>query len=123
MCDSTDLRELVVDGVVYATRLTRKYRNRKPVVLRNPRRILAYIPGLITEMHVIPGAAVEPGEALLVLEAMKMQNAITTSIAGSVKTVHVEIGQQVAKGDLLVELAEERTGSSSTSVESPPSAK
>jgi biotin carboxyl carrier protein len=106
MSDSSDLQDLVVDGVAYSTRLTRKYRERKPVVLRNPRRILAYIPGLITEVHVVPGAAVDRGEAILVLEAMKMHNAITSTIAGTVKAVHVRIGQRVAKGDLLVELSE-----------------
>jgi len=118
MTSSDDLGELLVDGVSYTTRLTRKYRARKPVVLPDPGRILAHIPGLITEVRVDPGAAVDRGEPLLVLEAMKMQNAISSVVAGTIARLHVTPGQRVAKGDLLAEIAP-----AVTSVESPPGAK
>ena len=50
------------------------------------------------------GDSVAAGAALLVLEAMKMEHALTARAAGKVKAVHVEAGVQVAPGRLLVEL-------------------
>jgi biotin carboxyl carrier protein len=41
-----------------------------------------------------------------VLEAMKMENAVAASAAGTVAAVHVRPGQQVQKGDLLVEISQ-----------------
>jgi len=104
MLEDNDLHDLQIGGTVYRTRLTRKWRERKPVVLPDQKRIITHIPGLITEVYVAPGDAVERGDAVLVLEAMKMQNGVTTSIAGTVKAVHVAVGDLVAKGDLLVEI-------------------
>jgi acetyl-CoA/propionyl-CoA carboxylase biotin carboxyl carrier protein len=51
------------------------------------------------------GDQVNAGDELLMLEAMKMENAITAHRAGTVKRVAVEAQQVVNQGDLLVELA------------------
>jgi biotin carboxyl carrier protein len=48
------------------------------------------------------GAAVEAGQALLVLEAMKMENHINAEIAGTVKELRVATGDTVGAGDVLV---------------------
>ena len=99
-----DWEELVIDDTVYPTRLTEKYRNRKAGVIEDARIIRAAVPGKILTVIVEPGQAVERGQALLILEAMKMENTILSCTAGSVGTVHVSPGTLVAKGDLLVEL-------------------
>jgi len=66
--------------------------------------LAAYMPGRVVSVAVAPGDAVEPGQALVVLEAMKMQNEIQADRAGIVKTVHVAPGQAVEGGDPLLEL-------------------
>jgi acetyl/propionyl-CoA carboxylase alpha subunit len=64
----------------------------------------AYMPGRVVDVRVAPGDAVEAGQALVVLEAMKMQNEIQADRAGTVKRVHVVAGQAVEGGDPLVEI-------------------
>ncbi|MCK5489082.1 MAG: biotin/lipoyl-binding protein, partial [Gemmatimonadetes bacterium] len=45
-----------------------------------------------------------PGQPLVVLEAMKMENELAAEQAGRVAAVHVEAGATVESGELLVEL-------------------
>jgi biotin carboxyl carrier protein len=45
------------------------------------------------------------GDRLLVLEAMKMENNITSEQAGTVSAVNVKVGQQVLQSELMIELA------------------
>jgi pyruvate carboxylase subunit B len=104
MTESTEPETLNINGVLYPTRLTRKYRERKPVTIRNPMEVRAVIPGEIVEILVEPGQPVERGDGVLVLEAMKMRNAVSAAAAGTVTKIHVEPGSLVAKGTLLVEL-------------------
>jgi len=59
--------------------------------------------GLVIEVHVEPGQAVEEGALVLVLEAMKMQTNVTAPAAGTVKAVHVNAGESVKVGQVLVE--------------------
>ena len=94
---------ITLDGTVYDTTFTRNFSNRKPFLPKDPRRLVAIIPGLILEVLVHPGDWVRPGQSLLVLEAMKMQNHIANHDHGTVKTLHVAPGDMVTKGQLLVE--------------------
>lgn len=66
--------------------------------------IRAPMPGLVLSLHVEIGAAVSAGDAIMVLEAMKMENELRAPIAGVVKSVHVATGDAVGKNDLLVEI-------------------
>jgi glutaconyl-CoA decarboxylase len=50
------------------------------------------------------GATVKTGDELLVLEAMKMENAITATRDGTVKRIAVQPQQTVKQGDLLLEI-------------------
>ena len=92
-----------LNDTVYETTLTKKYANRKPFVPKDPRRLTAIIPGLILELLVRPGDAVRPGQDLLILEAMKMQNHITAHDDATVRAIHVAAGETVMKGQLLLE--------------------
>jgi len=67
------------------------------------KKINAPMPGLILEVKVNQGEQVESGQLILVIEAMKMENAIKSSAASVVKNVAVSKGQSVEKGDLLIE--------------------
>lgn len=63
----------------------------------------APMPGLIVKVLVEPGATVKTGDALVVLEAMKMENEIRAGHDGRVGTVHVSSGDAVSKNDLMIE--------------------
>jgi len=69
-----------------------------------PRVIKAVMPGIVREVRVEAGAVVAKGEALLILEAMKMQNEIRADAAGRVTRVFVRAGETVEKGAKLVEI-------------------
>lgn len=67
-------------------------------------RVKAPIPGLINRLLVEPGAAVEAGTPLLVLEAMKMENEIRAPRPGVVASIAVKPGQTVLLGEVMVEV-------------------
>ena len=69
-----------------------------------PSRLTAPIPGKVVAVKVAPGDEVSPGQSLIVLEAMKMENELSAEQAGRVAVVHVTDGATVESGELLVEL-------------------
>ncbi|MGH9094117.1 MAG: biotin/lipoyl-containing protein, partial [Acidimicrobiales bacterium] len=68
--------------------------------------LAAPMPGRVLAVHVEPGARVSAGDALVVVEAMKMEHRVSAPHAGTVTEVRVGAGDQVAAGDLLVVLAD-----------------
>jgi 3-methylcrotonyl-CoA carboxylase alpha subunit len=62
------------------------------------------MPGKVIAVRVSPGQAVARGDELVVVEAMKMENALRAPRAGTVKSVAVRVGEMVAPGVALVEL-------------------
>ncbi len=62
----------------------------------------APLPGKVSQVSVRPGDPVKPGDTLLVIEAMKMENEFKAQAAGTVAEVRVEVGQAVNAGDVLV---------------------
>jgi biotin carboxyl carrier protein len=62
----------------------------------------APLPGRVSQVSVRPGDPVKPGDTLLVIEAMKMENEFKAQAAGTVAEVRVEVGQAVNAGDVLV---------------------
>ncbi|MEQ1744813.1 MAG: biotin/lipoyl-containing protein [Saprospiraceae bacterium] len=65
--------------------------------------IKAPMPGLVISVLVQPGQAVQKGDPLLILEAMKMENVIKAASDGVVKSVAAQKGQPVEKGTTLLE--------------------
>ena len=64
--------------------------------------IKAVMPGLVIEVTVKEGDSVKAGDALLVVEAMKMQNEVKTPKDGVVKKILVQKGKTVNSGDTLL---------------------
>ncbi|WP_343485857.1 acetyl-CoA carboxylase biotin carboxyl carrier protein subunit [Allomuricauda sp. d1] len=64
--------------------------------------IEAPMPGLILEVPVAKGQEVQEGDALLILEAMKMENTITSPRNGIIKSITVKQGQAVEKKQTLI---------------------
>ena len=66
--------------------------------------ITAPLAGNIWKVHAVPGQAVQEGDVLFILEAMKMETEIRTSKAGVVGSVTAKEGDSVSVGDTLLTL-------------------
>ena len=60
--------------------------------------------GTVIKLNVTAGQSVEVGEVVAVMEAMKMENPLRATVAGTVASVHAEAGQVVAAGAVIVEI-------------------
>jgi 3-methylcrotonyl-CoA carboxylase alpha subunit len=63
------------------------------------------LPGAVVSVPVTVGSKVSAGDVLMVIEAMKMEHAITAPHAGTVKAIHFARGDRVPEGSELLELA------------------
>jgi len=70
-----------------------------PVTLKAP------MPGLVVRVQVDPGDVVTSGQALVVLEAMKMENELKAAGPGVVAQVVIRPGQAVERGQILIRFA------------------
>lgn len=66
--------------------------------------VTAPMPGKIIELLVEESSHVKEGEAILILEAMKMQNEIIAQVTGKIKKISVKAGDSVTKDDVLMEI-------------------
>lgn len=94
----------LVDEVEYKTLLTKKFRNRKKYQPINPGLVVAVIPGTIVKINTRKGRKVQKDDSLLILEAMKMENIITSPIDGKVTKVNIKKGQMIPKGYVMIEI-------------------
>ena len=67
--------------------------------------LTAPMPGRVIALRVAEGASVLAHQPLVVIEAMKMEHAVVTPLAGTVTRIAVKVGQQVQRGDLLAEVS------------------
>ena len=77
----------------------RKSRGSAEKLLRSP------MPGRVVKVHVRAGDEVETGQALLVVEAMKMENELRAKAPGKITEVHVAAGEAVEANAKLVTFA------------------
>jgi biotin carboxyl carrier protein len=66
--------------------------------------VYAPMPGLVLEVLVEPGQAIEEGTPLLILEAMKMENVIKSTGENTVASIDCQTGAAVEKGQLLLSM-------------------
>jgi biotin carboxyl carrier protein len=66
--------------------------------------VAASMTGIVRDVLVKPGDAVERGQTLFILEAMKMENEVKAEVAGTVVRVAVESGATISQGDVVVEI-------------------
>ena len=104
MSKEENLKKLEIDSTFYETKLTSKYLKRKSVSKNDPRKITAFIPGIIRKINVHEGKRIKPGDNLLILEAMKMENILFSTIEGKIKKIHFREGETVIKNQLLIEI-------------------
>jgi excisionase family DNA binding protein len=67
--------------------------------------LTAPMPGRVIAVRAVQGASVMAHQALVVIEAMKMEHAVVTPLAGTVTRMLATEGQQVQRGDLLAEVS------------------
>ncbi|WP_230971139.1 pyruvate carboxylase [Nitrogeniibacter aestuarii] len=70
----------------------------------DPKQVGAPMPGMIATVSIKPGQKVKKGDALLSLEAMKMETLLTAPEDGTIAAIHVKPGETVQAKELLVEL-------------------
>ena len=68
-----------------------------------PGKVTAPLAGMVVSVRVAVGDAIERGQLLVVVEAMKMQNEVSSPHPGSVTALHCEQGARVEQGELLLE--------------------
>ena len=83
--------------------LERAQNQMAPAVGAQSQKLLASMPGRIVRVLCEVGSAVRAGTPLVVMEAMKMQNELCAKAEAVVRALHVEVGQNVERGALLVE--------------------
>ena len=59
------------------------------------------MPGMVIKYEKNVGDSINEGETIVVIEAMKMENALPAPASGVVKAVNYKSGDSVAKGDVL----------------------
>ena len=101
--EKATIETLWVDDTPYATELTQKYKNRKSWTPPDNRKIIAFLPGTVTQVLVQKGEQVTEGQAVIKFEAMKMINTVQALVSKKIKEIHVKVGDSFPKGFLLVE--------------------
>ena len=102
--------EILVNGVSYPISVETpfSYKRRKYLAKNKEvskiERIQAPMPGKIVEFFVEEGQIVKEGEALLILEAMKMQNEIISNISGKINKINFKQDDSVMKDDIIIEI-------------------
>ena len=100
---SIDGRRFNVEALDERTRAIREL-SKASAAASGPAPLVAPMPGLIVRVHVEVGATVQPGQGLVVMEAMKMENELRAVAGGVVKAIRVSPGTAVERGATLVEL-------------------
>ena len=71
---------------------------------KSPDKVKAPMPGKITKVFVSEGQTVKKGDALIVMEAMKMEYTLKSDIEATVEKVNAKVNDQVTLGSLLIQL-------------------
>ena len=80
---------------------------KKKSLKNNSGKISSPIPGKIISIHTSEGEKVTEGQLLIVVEAMKMQNEIKSSVSGTVTKISCKSGERVEAHVSLIEISKE----------------
>ena len=69
-------------------------------------RLVSPLPGAVIQVLIKDGEAVQKGQALMIIEAMKMEHTISAPQSGTVKRIYFAAGEQVAEGAQLLDFEE-----------------
>lgn len=101
--------KLDIDGV--PLKITREtglddivYKNSGGAATLTESSLLSQIPGKVVSVSVNPGDEVLEGDAVCVLESMKMQVSVRAHMDGQIKSIRAKVGSNIAKGDVIAEI-------------------
>lgn len=99
-------RQNVPKKMLNVDRVFDVYRGYKPSGLSSALsgELFTQMPGKVVKLNVSVGDEVSKGDTVLILEAMKMENEIKCGVDGVIKAVHVEEGQALDSGHLMLEI-------------------
>ena len=104
MTDKKKFKNLVVQGAVYKTHYTWKYKNSVFWETPNTNYIYSFLPGTIVDIFVKTNEKVKEGQTLLLLEAMKMQNQVRMPFDGQILKIYVKRNEVISKNHLMMEI-------------------
>lgn len=90
-------------GKTYCVEVDKSTRRSSKAAQVHPGVITAPMPGKVTQV-LEQGQAVELGQTVVVMEAMKMEYSLKADIKGKLKNLHCQVGDQVALGKILAEI-------------------
>jgi len=103
--------QLLVDGITFETEvldetalLLRSFQKDEEDALKGNVKIKAPMPGLVVKILASEGSAVNKGDKVVIIEAMKMENSLGSPVSGTVSKIYVQEGQTVEKDAVLVEI-------------------
>jgi acetyl/propionyl-CoA carboxylase alpha subunit len=97
-----------VNGKIFSVEsVQNSKKNRKGHIGVAQNKVIAPMPGKITKVLITEGQRVEKGQAVVVMEAMKMEYTLKAELAGPIEKVKAKVGNQVSLGDILIEIAQE----------------
>lgn len=76
---------------------------------KNPGKITSPMPGKVVKVNVKVGDSVKKGDALLIVEAMKMENTLYAPISGVVESVNIVAGERVDTSKALISVGSPKT--------------
>lgn len=97
-----DRLRIAIGGEYFDFELSDAGRSRRAASAHGNPETRAPMPGKVLQVSARVDDEVKPGDPLLILEAMKMENVLSAEIAGTVREVHVKPGEMVEPGKLLV---------------------
>lgn len=100
-----DERLVFCDGRVHRLRLPDPEHTDDEDTVNGGPNLTADMPGKVVQTLVNEGDEVAEGQAVIIMESMKMETELLAAVAGVVVRVHVENGQVVAQGDALVDVS------------------
>jgi len=100
-----EVEEVSADAAVTSAPVVKKEAPKKAATKANGTPVTAPMPGTILNVKVAVGQNVKKGDALCVLEAMKMENDIPAVCDGVITSVNATKGASVASGDVLFTIA------------------
>ena len=102
-----DERLVFCDGRVHRLRLPDPEHADDEEAIGGGPNLTADMPGKVVQTLVEEGQEVVEGQAVVIMESMKMETELLASVSGVVAVVHVSAGQVVAQGDALVDITPE----------------
>jgi len=107
-----DNNYLIVDGFTHEVNITNETKQLLKKFLLNSgddsdanhARLKAPMPGMVVKILVSEGSEVKKGDKVIIIEAMKMENAISSPLSGAVKNIKAVEGSPVNKDAILMEI-------------------